>query len=90
MIQMHGTIGITWEHHAHRYFKRAHGAAQLFGRPGRRRYHQEDLKWISICTRLRATGMPHQGHPALRPARIRRARLDAGQLWAPKRLAGAR
>ena len=55
---MHGTIGITWEHHAHRYFKRAHGAAQLFGRPGRRRYHQEDLKWISICTRLRATGMP--------------------------------
>jgi alkylation response protein AidB-like acyl-CoA dehydrogenase len=32
MIQMHGTIGITWEHDAHRYFKRAHGAAQLFGR----------------------------------------------------------
>ena len=33
MIQMHGAIGITWEHDAHRYFKRAHGAAQLFGRP---------------------------------------------------------
>src|SRR5262249_18378454 len=32
MIQMHGAIGITWEHHAHRYFKRGHGAAQLFGR----------------------------------------------------------
>ena len=33
MIQMHGAIGITWEHDAHRYFKRAHGAAHLFGRP---------------------------------------------------------
>ena len=39
-----------------------------------------------------AAGHRHadQGHPALRPACIRRARLDAGQLWAPKRLAGAR
>jgi alkylation response protein AidB-like acyl-CoA dehydrogenase len=34
MIQLHGAIGITWEHGAHRYLKRAHGAAQLFGRPG--------------------------------------------------------
>jgi alkylation response protein AidB-like acyl-CoA dehydrogenase len=33
MIQLHGAIGITWEHDAHRYFKRAHGAAQLFGQP---------------------------------------------------------
>jgi len=33
MIQMHGAIGITWEHDAHRYFKRAHGTAQLLGRP---------------------------------------------------------
>jgi alkylation response protein AidB-like acyl-CoA dehydrogenase len=33
MIQMHGAIGITWEHDAHRYFKRAHGTGQLFGRP---------------------------------------------------------
>jgi alkylation response protein AidB-like acyl-CoA dehydrogenase len=32
MIQMHGAIGITWEHDAHRYFKRAHGAGQLLGR----------------------------------------------------------
>ena len=35
MIQLHGAIGITWEHPAHRYLKRAHGAAQLFGRPDR-------------------------------------------------------
>jgi hypothetical protein len=33
MIQLHGAIGITWEHDAHRYFKRAHGSAQLFGQP---------------------------------------------------------
>jgi alkylation response protein AidB-like acyl-CoA dehydrogenase len=33
MIQLHGAIGITWEHGAHRYFKRAHGAGQLFGPP---------------------------------------------------------
>ncbi|TLS45212.1 acyl-CoA dehydrogenase [Streptomyces montanus] len=33
MIQLHGGIGITWEHDAHRYFKRAHGSAHLFGSP---------------------------------------------------------
>ncbi|MBD0417842.1 acyl-CoA/acyl-ACP dehydrogenase [Streptomyces sp. TRM S81-3] len=33
MIQLHGGIGITWEHDAHRYFKRAHGSGQLFGPP---------------------------------------------------------
>lgn len=35
MIQLHGAIGITWEHPAHRYLKRAHGAARLFGGPDR-------------------------------------------------------
>jgi alkylation response protein AidB-like acyl-CoA dehydrogenase len=33
MIQLHGAIGMTWEHMAHRYFKRGHGAAALFGAP---------------------------------------------------------
>ncbi|HEX4251339.1 MAG TPA: acyl-CoA dehydrogenase family protein [Pseudonocardia sp.] len=33
MVQMHGGIAITWEHVAHRYLKRAHGGAQLFGQP---------------------------------------------------------
>ncbi|MFI8951018.1 acyl-CoA dehydrogenase family protein [Streptomyces sp. NPDC053750] len=33
MIQLHGGIGITWEHDAHRYFKRAHGSGLLFGPP---------------------------------------------------------
>jgi alkylation response protein AidB-like acyl-CoA dehydrogenase len=33
MIQLHGAIGVTWEHEAHRYLKRAHGAMHLFGPP---------------------------------------------------------
>ncbi|MCK7627117.1 acyl-CoA/acyl-ACP dehydrogenase [Streptomyces sp. RS10V-4] len=37
MIQLHGGIGITWEHDAHRYFKRAHGSAQLLGSPAAHR-----------------------------------------------------
>ncbi|MFD1938949.1 acyl-CoA dehydrogenase family protein [Nonomuraea mangrovi] len=32
-IQIHGGIGITWEHDAHRHFKRATSDAQLFGPP---------------------------------------------------------
>jgi alkylation response protein AidB-like acyl-CoA dehydrogenase len=33
MIQLHGAIGVTWEHQAQLFFKRAHGAGQLFGSP---------------------------------------------------------
>jgi alkylation response protein AidB-like acyl-CoA dehydrogenase len=33
MLQLHGAIAMTWEHDAHRYFKRAHAAAQLLGAP---------------------------------------------------------
>ena len=59
MIQLHGAIGITWEHDAHRYLKRAHGAAQLFGQPGRA--HRQDRD-----------GRPRQltRRPALVPARL--------------------
>lgn len=32
-IQVHGGIGITWEHDAHRYLKRATSDAQLLGTP---------------------------------------------------------
>ncbi len=32
-IQLHGGIGFTWEHPAHRYFKRATANLQLFGDP---------------------------------------------------------
>ncbi|NDK88768.1 acyl-CoA dehydrogenase [Gordonia desulfuricans] len=34
-IQLHGGIGITWEHDIQLYFKRAHGSALLFGQPHR-------------------------------------------------------
>jgi alkylation response protein AidB-like acyl-CoA dehydrogenase len=33
LIQLLGAIGVTWEHEAHRYLKRAHGAMHLFGPP---------------------------------------------------------
>ncbi|MFD9887736.1 acyl-CoA dehydrogenase family protein [Amycolatopsis sp. NPDC059027] len=39
MIQLHGGIAATWEHPAHRYFKRAHATAQLFGAPHRHLPH---------------------------------------------------
>ena len=35
MIQLLGAIGVTWEHPAHRYLKRAHGGRHLFGSPAR-------------------------------------------------------
>ena len=32
-IQIHGGIGFTWEHDAHRYFKRARASQTLYGEP---------------------------------------------------------
>lgn len=36
-IQLHGGIGITWEHDAHLVFKRAHALGHLFGQPHQHR-----------------------------------------------------
>jgi DNA-binding transcriptional MerR regulator len=46
--------------HTLRYYERAGLVVTTVDRTagGRRRYHREDLRWIKICTRLRATGMP--------------------------------
>ncbi|MGI5159690.1 MerR family transcriptional regulator [Microbispora sp. CA-102843] len=46
--------------HTLRYYERAGLVVTPVGRTagGRRRYRQLDLKWIVICTKLRATGMP--------------------------------
>jgi len=46
--------------HTLRYYERAGLVVTPVDRThsGRRRYQQEDLKWISICTKLRSTGMP--------------------------------
>ncbi|WP_306322215.1 MULTISPECIES: acyl-CoA dehydrogenase family protein [unclassified Streptomyces] len=44
-IQLHGGIAITWEHPAHRYFKRAHSAARLLGSPA---WHRRRLPLPSL------------------------------------------
>ena len=46
--------------HTLRYYERAGLVVTPVDRTesGRRRYHQLDLDWITVCTRLRATGMP--------------------------------
>ena len=46
--------------HTLRYYERVGLAVTPVDRTsgGRRRYHKLDLDWITVCTRLRATGMP--------------------------------
>src|SRR6266508_3022062 len=46
--------------HTLRYYERAGLVVTTVDRTagGRRRYQQQDLYWITICTKLRATGMP--------------------------------
>ncbi|MEV8454886.1 MerR family transcriptional regulator [Streptomyces sp. NPDC052095] len=49
--------------HTLRYYERVGLVVTPIDRThgGRRRYHQLDLEWITVCTRLRATGMPIKG-----------------------------
>ncbi len=49
--------------HTLRYYERAGLVVTTVDRTngGWRRYHQLDLDWIAICTKLRATGMPIKG-----------------------------
>jgi DNA-binding transcriptional MerR regulator len=49
--------------HTLRYYERAGLVVSPVDRTsgGRRRYRELDLKWITICTKLRATGMPIKG-----------------------------
>jgi DNA-binding transcriptional MerR regulator len=49
--------------HTLRYYERAGLVVTPVDRThgGRRRYHKLDLEWITICTKLRATGMPIKG-----------------------------
>jgi DNA-binding transcriptional MerR regulator len=121
--------------HTLRYYERAGLVVTAVDRThgGWRRYQEEDLKWISICTKLRATGMPIRtirryaqlvaAGPGNEPERLalleahradvtaklaeiteslkliehkidvyqgRLAAGEADQLWAPRRLTGAR
>lgn len=45
MIQLHGGIGFTWEHHAHLYFKRARSSSTWLGTPEQ---HRERLARIML------------------------------------------
>lgn len=45
MIQLHGGIGFTWEHHAHLYFKRARSSSTWLGTPEQ---HREALAGIIL------------------------------------------
>ena len=49
--------------HTLRYYERAGLVVSPVNRTatGRRRYHPLDLKWITVCTKLRATGMSISG-----------------------------
>ena len=53
MIQLHGAIGITWEHPAHRYLKRAHSGMHLFGTPAQ---HAAAIQPASSTGRIWAYG----------------------------------
>jgi DNA-binding transcriptional MerR regulator len=46
--------------HTLRYYERAGLVVTAVDRTasGRRRYQEQDLNWIIVCTKLRATGMP--------------------------------
>jgi DNA-binding transcriptional MerR regulator len=48
--------------HTLRFYERTGLLANQLARTatGRRRYHEADLEWITICARLRATGMSIQ------------------------------
>ncbi|WP_349497806.1 MerR family transcriptional regulator [Actinoallomurus iriomotensis] len=70
--------------HTLRYYERAGLVVTPVGRTagGRRRYHQLDLEWIVVCTKLRATGMPIKTIRRY-PARIRWTRQRAGTPCSP-------
>lgn len=69
--------------HTLRYYERAGLVITTVDRTGggRRRYHQRDLDWIAVCTKLRATGMP------IKTIRRYAELVSAGRGNEPERLA---
>lgn len=69
--------------HTLRYYERAGLVVSPIDRTssGLRRYHQADLDWVWICTKLRATGMP------IRTIRRYAELVGAGPGNEPERLA---
>ncbi|MGW6713165.1 acyl-CoA dehydrogenase family protein [Streptomyces globisporus] len=60
-VQLHGGIGFTWEHEAHRYLKRAAGDELLFGPVHRLRDHAAHRAGLfgPAATASGAAGLPH-------------------------------
>jgi alkylation response protein AidB-like acyl-CoA dehydrogenase len=59
-IQLHGGIGMTWEHPAHLYLKRAKADQIAFGSPGRHRAHLAtliDLPLVVVPAPTRGTAV---------------------------------
>src|SRR6201997_4650163 len=52
-IQVLGGIGITWEHDAHLYLRRAHGIGQFLGGPARWLRRTVELTKAGVRRRLR-------------------------------------
>ncbi len=69
--------------HTLRYYERAGLVVTTVDRTagGRRRYQQQDLQWITMCTKLRATGMP------IKTIRRYAQLVSAGRGNEPERLA---
>ncbi|MFF8961495.1 acyl-CoA dehydrogenase family protein [Streptomyces globisporus] len=57
-VQLHGGIGFTWEHEAHRYLKRAAGDELLFGPVHRLRDHAAHRAGL-FGPATAASGVPH-------------------------------
>ncbi|APS19882.1 acyl-CoA dehydrogenase [Streptomyces sp. Tue 6075] len=57
-VQLHGGIGFTWEHEAHRYLKRAAGDELLFGPVHRLRDHAAERAGLFGPVNA-ASGVPH-------------------------------
>ncbi|WP_282687398.1 MULTISPECIES: acyl-CoA dehydrogenase family protein [unclassified Streptomyces] len=57
-VQLHGGIGFTWEHEAHRYLKRAAGDELLFGPVHRLRDHAAERAGL-FGPADAASGVPH-------------------------------
>jgi alkylation response protein AidB-like acyl-CoA dehydrogenase len=67
-VQVHGGIGITWEHPAHRYYRRAVTARTLFGSPRSHRllaYEQLGNHGSPRLIGLLSSGRAFRGAPSL-------------------------
>jgi Acyl-CoA dehydrogenase, C-terminal domain/Acyl-CoA dehydrogenase, N-terminal domain len=72
MIQLHGGIGFTWEHEAHRYLKRAKTTQLLHGSPAELRRLVASLANLSLWYRCGAVGSGYRARLPRCPDHLRR------------------